>query len=235
MKLLKRSTVNIETAQQKRIQIEEGLNLAKKVDALRQTLGSLQQQHEKFLAGMEDELKRRTDGLLQQVAIQKLELVQVAERRKELERPLTEEWEKVKISIHESEKTRDILAKGLLKLADKEKVTEEKYADSKKTLARINMRERELTKAYEKANQNIAETEKVKEDSLAKMARVDKYIEEKTQEYLTKEAELKAKERDLETSAQKIVDDRNTLLEKETLLKDREATLERELKRQKKK
>ncbi len=234
MKLLSRKTVINEAADQRRQAIDEGLQIARKVDKLRETLASLEKQHTDFLKGMEGELKSKAELLLNEIALRKLEIVQLDERRKALLEPLDKAWEQVKAQQGINIETRDILAKGLIKLADKEKKSQENYEESKKTKQRINVQERELLQVYEKAEQNKKDTEKIKEDALAKMVRVDKYIEEKTQEYSTKEAELKAKERELEISAQKLVDDRQELLLKETLLKDREATLERELKRRKK-
>lgn len=231
MKLLSRKTVINEVADQKRQAIEEGLQIARKVDKLRDTLASLEKQHRDFIDGMQSELKEKTEKLLNEIALRQLEIVQLTEKRKELLKPLTTEWEEVKLAKSENEQTRDILAKGLLKLSEKEKKIIENYEESKKTKARINVQERELVKVYEKAEQDTKATEKIKEDALGKMAKIDIYISDKTQEILTKEAELKARERELEISAQKIVDDRSELLIKETLLKDREETLERELKR----
>lgn len=233
MRLLKKSTLNIELASQKKQQIDSGIAIAKKVDALRQTLGSLQQQQTLFIAGMEDELKRQTDGLLMEIASRKLEIIQLTEKRKQLLEPLTIEWEKVRIAQEVNEETRDVLAKGLLKLSDKQKLAEEKYLDSKKTLARINVRERELNKAIEKAEQNSVETEKIKEDCLFKMSQIDLYITNKTQEFRTMEAELKSKERDVEISAQKIVDDREEIINIKAQLADQRKTLERALARTK--
>lgn len=177
MKLLSRKTVVNEVAEQRRLAIEEGLLIARKVDKLRQTLASLEKQHTDFLNGMQAELKNRSETLLNEIALRELEIVQLSEKRKRLEQPLAKEWEMLKVAQLENEKTRDILAKGLLKLADREKKTLENYEESKKTKARINVQERELIKVYEKAEQNVKETEDIKKDALDKMARVDKYIE----------------------------------------------------------
>lgn len=231
MKLLSRKTVSNEVAEQRRQAIEEGILIARRVDTLRQTLSSLEKQQTDFLNGMEGNLKKKTETLLNEIALRKLEIVQLDEKRRKLLEPPTAEFDAIRMGRAENEKTKQILARGLEKIALRDTQTRDKYEETKRNLAKVNVRERELIKIYEKAEQNVKETEKIKENALAEMARIDRYITEKTQEILNEELKVKQKERELEISAQKIVDDTAYLAVKELQLKDRIDIFERTLKR----
>jgi len=58
MKLLKKQVINAQIADQRKNQIEEGLNLAKKIDALRNDLLNLQKQRLDFIENSTREMKQ---------------------------------------------------------------------------------------------------------------------------------------------------------------------------------
>ena len=68
MKLLPKSQVHAQVNEQRRQQIDEGMILAKKVDALRQTLAELEEQQRKFSEGTKRELERETQELHEEIA-----------------------------------------------------------------------------------------------------------------------------------------------------------------------
>ncbi len=74
MKLLKKSTIDAEVNARKIAQIEEGVQLAQKVDTLRKTLNDLEVQHRNFIEGMQGELKKATDELFEEIAERKNEI-----------------------------------------------------------------------------------------------------------------------------------------------------------------
>lgn len=222
----------MEIENQKAKQIKEGLAIAKKVDALRETFASLQEQHQKFIEGMQEDLKARTETLDAEINSKTLEVQDLEERRLKALKPITEETNRNELLKDELMAKRETLSGDIQKIKDKETKTKEIYEKGKATLAKINSRERRLDEVYEKAEKNTKETEKIKEKAVQEKAKFDSYMEEKLKELLTREASIAEKERGLETTAQKLVDDRNILLEREIILKDREETLAREIKRQ---
>lgn len=71
MKLLPKSQVLANVNEQKRLQIEEGVILAKKVDALRQTLLDLEDQQRKFIEGQRAVLERELGQLNREIELKK--------------------------------------------------------------------------------------------------------------------------------------------------------------------
>lgn len=165
MKLLQKSTVASEQAIQKKAQIDEGVKLATRIDALRRTLADLERQHETYILGMENELKRRTEGLIEGVKDKMRELLEIEARRIKLLEPLAEKWSEV----NEKEKeVNSILAQTQENaiVIDREK---EKYLilgkKMKESQARTRIRERELSRVYAQAEENLEESVKVLKDA----------------------------------------------------------------------
>lgn len=234
MKLLKKSVIANELAEQRKTQIDEGLSIARKVDTLRNTLASLQKQQADFLNGMQAELEKRTRHLLDEIATREQIVISLEERRQKLLIPLTAEWEKIKMAQREVLFDKELIRKGLEKLADKERKSEEKYANSKVVLARVNVRERELLKVYAKAEENTQQTETIKQKALEDKARIDKYVEEQNQILLTREAEIAVKERENIIEKDRLEVLSREIIKTKAQLEDQRKTLERAITRIKK-
>lgn len=99
MKLFDKKTISNTLASQRKTQIEEGLSLAKKIDALRETLASLEAQQSAFIAGMKSELDRETKELSHERSILKQEVATLKEQRTQLQIPLDSKWNE----LHERE------------------------------------------------------------------------------------------------------------------------------------
>src|ERR1700750_2532234 len=74
MKLLKKSIIDAEVNARKKAQMDEGIQLAQKIDTLRKTLNDLEVQHRNFIDGMQGELKKATDELFEEIAERKNEI-----------------------------------------------------------------------------------------------------------------------------------------------------------------
>lgn len=233
MKLLKKSALANELAQQRQAQIDEGIAIARKVDTLRQTLASLEKQHSDFLNGMQSELEKRSRYLLNEIATREKILIEIEERRQKLLIPLDAEWEKLNQEKSKLATDKDLIAKGLLKIQEKQKLTDEKYQESKKTLARINVRERELVKVYDKAEENSKEIETIKKNCLKDKERLDQYIKEQTQSLLEREAEIAVRERENQIKSDKLEIKEKEIIKTKAQLEDQRKTLERALARKK--
>lgn len=133
MKLWKKSAIVSELASQKKAQIDEGINIARKVDALRETLLSLQKQESDFINGMKDRLNTELSELEQKVVNLRDE-VEELETRKTKFVLLEEEYEQAK-------KIKTQLKSKLDKVEERDKILKDK-------VTRIKIREKELNEAY---------------------------------------------------------------------------------------
>lgn len=231
MKLLSKRQINTDIARERKNQIDEGITLATKIDTLRRTLADLESQHKKFIDGMQGELELRTKDLLDNIAYLQREILELKEERKKLQIPLDSEWVKVTNKLSDIEKREIQIKKGLVVLAEKNKKADERYKKSKSTDQRINVRERELNKVYESQEKTLADIEFRNQQGIEEKERLDKYIEEKNKELLSREAEIAVKEREVGIARDHLERDRRELINRTALIQDREQTLERELKR----
>lgn len=231
MKLLKKSTINVEIASERRKQIDEGMFVAKKVDLLRETLVNLEQQHEKFVDGMEKQLVDRTKETAIKLKSLQDEIISLQEKRKLLLIPLDEEWKKVSIKELEIDKLKnDLIEQSSLLLRQQSDLDIQKKKE-RTVLTRINTREKELIRVYNRAEENTQKSEEVLNIRLREKTEDNKFFEEKNKELIDREAGIAVKERELKIHKD-IVDEKikeNDIREMKLL--DREQTLEREINR----
>lgn len=231
MKLFKKSVVASEAAEQKRRQIDEGIAIARKVDALRETLASLEKQQSEFIRGTETELKAKAANLIDGIARMEWEISQLEERRKSLISPLDGEWIKVSREKNLVEAQKDDLARKLAEAEESNSEAEDKYANAKSVLAKVKVRERELEKAYSDASAAKSEAEKSKERKLMKEKVSDERIAEKDQELLSREAGIAAKERENQIEKERLERENREIIRTRAQLEDQRGTLERAMKR----
>ncbi len=215
MKILSKKSVDSEVANQRKTQIDEGLSIAKRVDTLRQTLASLEQQHKKFLEGMSLELSKNTDHLFSKIASLKLEIEGLEEKRNALLKPLNEEWERVTLKSKEIlQREEDVLQKNS-NLEFREKNTEEREKKSKDSLFRIKTRERELVKCLEDAYKFREDLEQLQKEAESKKSSIEK-------EFVDRENSIKGIEAKNMEEARANEHFHTILSDKEKELRDRE-------------
>lgn len=231
MKLLSKSTVASDQARQRKAQIDEGLKLASKIDALRKTLAELEKQHSTYIAGMKYELENQTEGLIEGIKQKKKEIAELELERAILIEPLTAKWQEVNdksqkldVMVATASKTNLLLSRG-----------KEKYdllvKKAKDSFSRTRVKERELSKVYAKAEDSLFEAEEIK-----KSAEDEKEKQENS--FKQREIELQDQERVNEFNAlanenqKELLDEREVELNmRDRELKDRYETLERTINR----
>lgn len=231
MKLLKRSTLNTEVASQRKAQIDEGIIIAKKVDTLRQTLASLELQQKTFLSGMETELRKSTQHLIEEIALKKRELEELKVERTKLLEPLDKAWSDVRI------KEKEILASWRV-VETKEKnvdgrktLLETKLAKAKESLFKIRTIEREIKRAYDDMEVLKAEAEDIKLKSLTDRDNQTREFEVKMSNLSRLEEKNKNDEIAL-TNLRELLDNRTLELnDREKAVNDKYSTLERTINR----
>lgn len=182
MKLQPKKTVAVQVATERRQQIDEGVSIAKKVDALRENFAQLQFQQRKFVESSRLELERQTSGLTEEIASKRRELLELAEEKKLLLAPLDEAWRDVK------EKRKEV-QKRLTQIAQKEKglavsisKAEADRQEAKSALSNIKVRERELAKAYTEADSLRAEAEATNAEAKSNKEKSVEKLEQKWEE-----------------------------------------------------
>lgn len=234
MKILKRNEVLAETNKRRQEQIDEGMNIARKVDALRSTLADLQKKHSDFIAGMKAAVEKEISPLVKLRDELKLEVSRAKAALADLRVPLDAEWAAVR-----SERQR----------------LDDDIKDSSKREALIVETERELEKQQVQLEEDRKSIDDLKKDALHKLTEVDETLTEA--EHIVHKATTDAnkitallveRERDVERKENEVylksVDNKNRaahLDEKEAALNERERavndkylTLERTISRLKK-
>lgn len=235
MKLLPKQKVNTLVEDQKRLIIEEGVALAKKVDALRVTLAELEKQHALFVGGMELNLKEKTDHLFREIKERETELKLLEIKRKELLKPLEDEWARVR----EKDAT---LGKFEARIRGKEGELDRKEADMTKrreeaviTLNHIKIRERELTRTMDKIDQLKTEAEKNYIKITSEKEKQEEHFYKQNRELIVREKGIENYEVTLKQKQEQLEIKENKLDKMKIQLIDQRQTLERAMARIKKK
>lgn len=169
MKLLPKKQIINQANNDRAVQIKEGVELAKKIDALRQSLGSLEEQHKVFLATSKVELENEL-GPLQRVKedldgqIRKLE-----ERRKELLKPLDDEWEKLDEEKKQFKSNLEKLQDDIDQSRIKQEETEILHTEAKQL--------------KEQNEEELKETKKIKQTTFTLKEKAQEYHDKKKAEY----------------------------------------------------
>lgn len=93
MRLLPPKELNTKINEQKKTEIDAGLFLAKKIDALRENLADAQKEHDDAIIGINNELKILTIDYVSKKGALEKEIKELEERRLALQEPLDDAWE----------------------------------------------------------------------------------------------------------------------------------------------
>lgn len=231
MRLLPKSEVDRKKATEKRVEIDEGLKLARQIDNFRETKASEEVSLEKFrretVAKIHEEITseaRKRDEIKQEVAIYE-------QNRAEALKPLTHLWESVKkasesvelrknsveareIALQEHEKELAEIRKGADTLIRKAVITD---AISNSRLHEAELEREETRKSLEAARVVKMETDQVRQELDRKFTHRESVVAKREDGVTIRETDLAAREK--------------ALADGWRLLKDRTALLERNIKR----
>ncbi len=235
MKLLKKSTVTLELNTQKKMQIDEGVMIAGKIDALRKTLTELETQHQNFAQGKKKELISLLGSIEKDIEDKKSIVLNLEYRKREALKPLKSEWDKI-------EKREAILKED-------EKFFSKKLHDLNRSQLDVTNRDKELAAQFQglairirenetmnkKAKNNIEKSKEILESSLNKEEEINVHVASKTQKLLSREAGIASRERELDIKQAHLENREREIINQRIRLEDREATLEREITRRKNK
>lgn len=145
MRLLPPKELNTKLNEQKRSEIDAGVFLAKKVDALREQVSVAQSEHDIAIANINKEFDTFTVELCAKKRIIENEVFGLEERRQELLKPLDEAWQGFHIENDEL-------------LLKQQELQEQKYKASQRELE-IDKRNEQSNKLYIESMQEKKESE----------------------------------------------------------------------------
>lgn len=231
MKLLDRKTVNTLVTSQRKSQIDEGVALAKRIDALRVTLASLEAQQASFTEGMQNELRKKTQPLHEELGNLTREVLDLKEQRKALLKPLNEEWERVR------ERERVIQGKEIY-LDERLQLLSEQEAQRQIREKELVVETQRLVREREAADENLKQAEEIREraeqvsrETEATRARVLEELVNQEELLDLRDESLAARERELDIEKKSLALRSKELDIRQKQLEDREATLARNITR----
>jgi chromosome segregation protein len=188
MKLQPKKQVNILYQEERRKEIDEGVNLAKKIDVLRETLGSLEKQHETFLAATSRELEERTREKRLEIKNLTQEISKLTEQRQILVKPLDDEWSKL-------EEAKQIFDQDKQDLESRENELQKKEEGIKETEKRLEERERTIASKEETIESVSQETIRLNDEARQIHTKNSKEYDDFVEERTARLAEIEAKEK----------------------------------------
>ena len=235
MKLLPKKIVQVQVEDQRRAQIEEGVLIAKKVDALREKLADLEKQHSMFVMGIEDNLKEKTEKLFQEIQSRETEIKLLEIKRKGFLKPLDDEWARVREKDATLSNFEANLRARKGELDRKEENISKKGEEARTTLNHIKVREREMERAFIKADQLKIEAEAGYLKMIEQKEKQEENYYKINRELITREKSIESYEFTLKQKANLIEQEEQFIREEKIRLLDQRQTLERAMARIKKK
>lgn len=234
MRLLDKKTIVQQKNQERQLEIQEGLKLAKKVDTLRETAAV----EEKKLNTFRDESIKRVKEDIEALTLKRDnlrgEISVLEDRRKDLQQPLDAEWEKIerkKLELSGMENS----------LADKLKLLESNEKEYKKRDKELKLEEGRIADMKERAEKLLADTAKKNSEAEKALSSAHdqsdvilKRASAREKDVINRELEVAAKERDIINMSEKVARDREILDLRERAINDKYQQLIRTTKELKK-
>jgi len=231
MKLLSKTEVIAVKAQERLVEVQEGLKVARKVDALREAAAKEETSLELFrsetLKKIHEEIKSVTDT---RDAL-KEEVRQLEQDKKEALKPLDAAWQEVNVAKDTANRMVEEHAKTRFALAEWTKELEQQEKGIAKERAKLMNMHILVKKALEEADTLKADTELT--NNVAHTA-YQKFLTERQEQkrlLTARESEVSAREKRVQRQKEKNDQRHIDLNAREKILKDRIALFERNLKR----
>lgn len=234
MRLLSKNEIVVGKAAEKRMEIDEGLKLARKVDALRETALKEEASLNKFRDGSVSNVKEEIALLIDKKAKLEDEIKRLLAERVELLKPLDREWDKLNAKIKEVEDTKTMLAKKQAELDHESTLRwqlSNKIALEKERVDDERSRSKEILKDADRAK---TEAEGILREVKLGAEAFDKYVSTANAQLVTRETNIAARERDASNKEEFLRKKEVDLAQLERSLKDRYDTLQRTINRTKK-
>ncbi len=235
MKLLKRSEASTEMNIQRKQQVDEGVHIAKRVDALRDTLQTLETQFKNFAEDKKIELQTLLGNLEKDILAKRSEIEVLEFRKGEALKPIKEEL----VQLEDARKKNEIFSEELY-VREAGVITRDKALTQKeKDLEGFHNK---LSREFERLNiQDAASAERLKESIITsesitrKESESDERIKAENKLIVDIKAGLAVRERQLDIREEHLNKREQDIINRKIVLEDREGVLARNFKRLEKK
>lgn len=235
MKLLEKRAIAIDLGRQKKIEIDAGLELARKIDALREQLqteqGNLRRFREESVAAIQKEI----DAYVYQKDILKYELKDLAQKKAVLSIPLDAAWA-------ELERNKRKFLQTELTLLQREDDLTQRQTQKENQEVEVAQEKQRIAEQKRRSVEILSETDSVLDSARAEAIEIQRNAtailsaaEQKNAKANTREESLETREYWIEKDLQRIADLSTDLEKREKVLADRTAMLERNIIRNSKK
>jgi hypothetical protein len=231
MKLLDRNEVNARLAGEKKLAVDQGVALARKVDALRQTASEEETKLTKFrteaVKGLHEEIEKlagQKRALLEEIAV-------ATEELKARRAPLDSEWNRcrqLELEVFEKQGQVDAKDRQLEAKAQELKTLEASMA---LRLRQISIDEGSASELKKESERTLAEAKEVLAKSNQESATAEKKLGGFRIQASQREAALAVREREAKMKEERLNARERELNRRETVLNDRYQTLLRQEKR----
>lgn len=198
MNLLPKKQVQSQVQDERKQKIDEGIELAKKIDVLRETLTSLTKQHEAFIANMKGQLDNELETLRIEKGTLEASIVNLKQQQIQLRKPLDAEWELVKKKNTDAQLLLEQITKTRLFLETQQSLVEADKRKWKEANYKARVIERQLSKNLVESEDNKTQTEIALHERTELLERVKTEYEKFDVECKVREANIATKERELE-------------------------------------
>lgn len=233
MRLLSKIEVSRQKSDERKLEIDEGVKLASKVDKLRETAASEASNLQKFRTESLKKIKDEIDVLLIQKDDLQGQIVSLTEQKRLLRVPLDAEWEELKHKLLSVEEIKGELWERESFITDNEQEIDARIKKLDLEAIKVSEKNQIVTEKLEHAVEILDSAQEKVTKMEQQVDDFDLYLIKKNKELLTREAEIAVRERELNLISENNERNRKELITRTTLLRDREQTLERELLRQK--
>ena len=231
MKLLKKEEIGKHKAAERQREVDEGVKLAQRVDALREVAAQEEASLEKFRRETIATIHKEIEAATAERDTLKAEVKTLQTQREEAMIPVVEAWKKVKETALLHDKIQQELNDRHTGLKVKEGYADETLRDLSTRKERVRQEEARTHELLVEADQKrdaAAETEMKANDLLIKAIKTMEQTEAKGSELASF---LEAREKAIALKEEELRKQEIDLAKEFSRLKDREATLERNLKR----
>lgn len=146
MKLLLKSTITNQKNAERKQEIDEGLALARRIDALRETSAKEEQNLLTYRATALKVVQNEIDILVKQKNDLESEIKRQEEHRRDLLKPLDKEWAELNDKMVKVEKERNSGIMLMLQLKEEEQQLEDRKKEISRIIENVSKKEKEIDK-----------------------------------------------------------------------------------------
>lgn len=195
-RLLEKQEIAQKKSNEKRLEIDEGLKLARKVDSLRETAAVEEAKLKKFRDESLRQIKSEITPWSRKLEDIKANVLHCEERRRKALEPITREMEELKSTREAITRMEDEAYKRTVILTDREEKIKEKEDDIKIQLRKIETKEAKADEHFENSEKALAESKQVLADASQKARTIVREAKDRENEIITREAQVAVRERE---------------------------------------